>query len=1322
MNTPLYSKPEPRYPPLDKGGLAQGFFRVTQVCSILVIMTALLSMLSWLRDLPWLRNPLPNQIGLGMEPHTSLLYFLLGVALLLQNQDFGNPRARAARLIRLFCGITLVLSVLVILGYILALDAGFSSYNQMSYQTALSLILISLGLLLLDWEPVPGHRPSQYLVTLAVMFPLQTFVIHVNKAVHGPAMFESFRPMSIPSALAIFSLAIGLLAARPYHGFMKIVSSESLAGLVIRRLFFPLILAVPVVSLIIGSSAGVIFDPAFASSAFVIIIIAVFTVMTWVAAETVNAAERKLRASEDRFRLIFEKAPVGIAELDPRTGRFLQVNAAFCRMLGHTAAELQGMTQTEAGVPLLEEARDFTSEHRYERKDGTSAWMSWSGAKISGQEKQPGVDLVIAQDMTERRAIEEANRLNEERLKLALEASLIGFYDWDIERNFIMFDPRMSQDWGLVKELGTLEDAVALIHPEDRERVQQAIDESMKSGIPYMIEYRVIRPLDGRIVCVEVRGEVHRDGSDQPVRFVGTCLNIDERKKAEQKLLESEARFRHYTEAMPQMAFLADAQGEILYFNRRHYEYFGIDPERNGLDWRGQQLHHPDDVERTIRAWSNCVATGEPYTIEYRLRRHDGEYRWHLGRAVPLRDSQGAIIQWFGTNTDIHEQKIASQKLQESEAKFRTIADAMPQMVWSTQAQGAHDYFNQRWYEFTGAPEGSTDGDGWNRMVHPDDQERAWKAWQHSLATGEPYEMQYRLRHHSGQYRWTLGRALPIRNEQGEIERWMGTCTDIHDQKEASEVLAASEARLRAILSQLPVGVVISNMEGRIVTTNEAFRHIWGSVRQVGLQRYDEYEGYWFDSGRRLTTNDWALARALKHGETVLNDVVVLKAFNGEEKIILNSAAPVHTETGELTGAIAVIQDITKEKRFEAELGLAKDEAERASRAKSQFLANMSHEIRSPMNSVLGYADLLAEPDLDDSERIMYASCIKASGAHLLHIIDDILDLSKVEAGHFQIEWRRFCVSELIAECMQSMSVLAQKKRIDLKLVCDTPIPQYIESDSIRFRQILMNIVGNAIKFTENGQVRVGLRFQEKGALGSAWFIVDVEDTGIGIAPEQQKELFQPFTQSDASITRKFGGTGLGLHLSRRLAQALGGDLQLTWSVPGNGSCFTLKVQAGTLQQTHFVTSLERQPMVQLTHKSVEPTLGKRYKVLIVDDNPDNQALMKAWLRKADVSWDVANDGEKALAMATREAYDIILMDVMMPVMDGLEATRRLRAAGYTRPIIALTAHAMKEEVEKSFAAGCDGHLSKPVDVKELLATMQRFVELSARSEQQMFH
>jgi PAS domain S-box-containing protein len=1255
---------------------------------------------------------LPEYVGM-QAPTAFICVLLSGMLLMVQN--------RVGPLVRIVSLAVLASCLFHIGGLLLGLTWVLNQNGSViAVPTATAFALLSLAFLLLDWELKGGHRPAQYLAIATLMFPIQAFVIHMNKALYGAIHFISYRQMSMPAAAAVFALALGLLAIRPHHGFMKVASSPSLAGQVLRRLFFPLIITIPMVSIALSSGVGIFFDPSFASSAYVMILILLFIILTWITSETVRSAESKLRESEDRFRQIFEKAPVGMAEVDPQSQRFVRVNAAFSRMMGRGEDELQGMTIADAGLPRIGNCDDSKSEHEFYRKDGSRRWVSLGAVQLKDESLQSDLQLLIAEDITERREIEELNRQSEERLKLALTASEIGFYDWDIQRNIMLFDPRMSKDWGLVASPRTLEEALALIHPDDQARVLAKVDQSVQTGQPYMVEYRVVRPEDGQIVCLEVRGEVHTDQDGNPSRFVGTCLNITERKKSEQELQEREARFRHFAEAMPQMAFLADAKGQVVYFNQRHYEYFGIDPTKNAYEWEEQNLHHPDDMERTIELWNHCVATGELYQIEYRLCRADGEYRWHLGRAVPVRNSQGEVIQWLGTNTDIHEQKVVTEKLKENEARFRTITDAMPQMVWSTRADGYHDYFNRRWYEFTGTREGATDGQSWNDVFHPEDQERAWDQWRRSLETGDPYEIEYRLLHRSGQYRWTLGRALPIRNDEGKIIRWMGTCTDIHDQKQASEILAANEAKLRVILSKLPVGVVIADVDGVITTTNETFRKICGVVGQVGIQ--DEYDAFWFDTGEKLKPEDWALARALARGHVSLNEVIRLKFYNGPEKIILNSAMPVYTESGELTGGIAVVQDITEQKRFEAELGMARDAAERASRAKSQFLANMSHEIRSPMNSVLGYADLLTEPGLDDDDRMMYASRIKASGSHLLHIIDDILDLSKVESGHFQIEWRRFAVTELISECIQSMTILAQKKKIDLLLFCDTPVPQHIESDSIRFRQILMNVVGNAIKFTERGQVRVGLRFQQKSSRGPAYFIVDVEDSGIGISSSQQNELFRPFMQSDASITRKFGGTGLGLHLSRRLAEALGGDLQLSWSVPNEGSCFTIKVLAGSLNDTLFITSLEKQQSVQVVSPKVESSLGRKYRVLIVDDNADNQALMKAYLRKADVHWDSATDGEKALALATREAYDIILMDVMMPVMDGLEATRRLRAGGYTRPIIALTAHAMKEEVEKSFAAGCDGHLSKPVDIKELLATMQRFVELSARSEQQMFH
>lgn len=764
--------------------------------------------------------------------------------------------------------------------------------------------------------------------------------------------------------------------------------------------------------------------------------------------------------------------------------------------------------------------------------------------------------------------------LSEERLRLALNASQIGFYDWNIETNIIHFSSQMRSDWGLKDYLiNSLEDAIALIHPDDQERVKIEVDESVQKSKPYQIEYRVIRPVDNQTVWFEVKGEVNKNADGVPTRFIGTCIDINDRKLTEQKLKVSEARFRKFAEAMPQMVFVADSDGNMTYFNRRHYNYFGVDQlEDEGWAWKEQNIHHPDDFSRTIEAWTEALKTKKPYQIEYRLKRHDGDYRWHLGRAEPVLDENGNVILWIGTNTDISDLRSSQEQLIESEAKFRTITDAMPQMVWSTLPDGHHDYFNKRWYEYTGVPVGSTDGEGWNDIFHPEDQERAMQVWQSSLRSGTPYQIEYRLRHHSGDYRWTLGRALPIRNSQGEVIRWMGTCTDIHEQK-----------------------------------------HI-----------------------------------AL-------------------------------------------------------ELAEAKSQAERASQTKSKFLANMSHEIRSPMNSVLGYADLLTESTISDMDRINYATRIQRSGEHLLNIIDDILDLSKVEAGYLSIEKSHFKIVDLVLECVDSLSILAAKKNLKIRVSFSSPVPSRIESDAGRIRQIVTNLISNSIKFTDQGSIEVALGFEDADNDKQAQFIIEVKDTGIGIPSEQQGHLFQPFTQADSSITRKYGGTGLGLNLSQHLARTLGGDLTLNWSEPNRGSSFKLSVACGDIRSVAIEAHTDEDKNNALITNSETRSNSENLRVLIVDDSPDNLALMKVYLKKGSSLIETASNGQEAIDKALKADFDIVLMDIQMPLLDGLEATRKLRALGFKKPIIALTAHALKEEVDKSIQAGCNAHLAKPVSRKELV-------------------
>ncbi len=381
--------------------------------------------------------------------------------------------------------------------------------------------------------------------------------------------------------------------------------------------------------------------------------------------------------------------------------------------------------------------------------------------------------------------------------------------------------------------------------------------------------------------------------------------------------------------------------------------------------------------------------------------------------------------------------------------------------------------------------------------------------------------------------------------------------------------------------------------------------------------------------------------------------------------------------------------------------------AEQASQAKSEFLANMSHEIRTPLTAILGYAELLLDPTLDDEERRQHALTIRRNGDHLLAIINDILDISKIEAGRMTVETIPTSPRVLLEEVCSLMNVRALAKGIALRLVVDGTLPAGVRTDPTRLRQILLNIVGNAIKFTQAGEVVIRACFLDAP---EPVLRFEVSDTGLGLTTEEISRLFAAFTQADTSTTRRFGGTGLGLSISKRLAQMLGGDISVA-SVPGKGSTFTITVAAPALDGAGPEASSLVVPRAEAGAHAAATLDGAR--VLLVEDGPDNQRLISHHLRRAGAAVDVADNGAQGLARAldhTRPAPDLILMDMQMPEMDGYEATRRIRAAGLTMPIVALTAHAMGGDRDHCVAAGCSDYLTKPVDRAALVDLCARWV------------
>lgn len=413
-----------------------------------------------------------------------------------------------------------------------------------------------------------------------------------------------------------------------------------------------------------------------------------------------------------------------------------------------------------------------------------------------------------------------------------------------------------------------------------------------------------------------------------------------------------------------------------------------------------------------------------------------------------------------------------------------------------------------------------------------------------------------------------------------------------------------------------------------------------------------------------------------------------------------------------LVSWIGVATDMHDQKLVQQELLLAKKLADAASETKSNFLANMSHEIRTPLGIILGFSELLIDPKTSSEEKTNAISTIRRNGEQLSKIIDEILDLSKVEAGKMDVDKSEVMVIDLLQGIKEFMTLPAREKNLDLQFQVKGKIPTKIMSNSTRLQQILVNLIGNAIKFSPKGNIEVTTEYLAENESSPARLLVSVKDSGPGLSAAQIENLFQPFTQVDTSMTRKHGGTGLGLALSRRLARALGGDITVSESKPGEGCEFVVMIPVGAVEALTFTESLlnsKRQAEVKVSKDGVPSLKGVR--ILLVEDSIDNQVMVSRFLTMAGAEVDLANNGVEGVNKAMKGSHDVVLMDIQMPELDGYGAISHLRKEGFAKPIIALTAHGMIEDRQRCLEVGSNSHLTKPVNRKALIERVQQFSE-----------
>lgn len=788
-----------------------------------------------------------------------------------------------------------------------------------------------------------------------------------------------------------------------------------------------------------------------------------------------------------------------------------------------------------------------------------------------------------------------------------------------------------------------------------------------------------------------------------------------DRWQAQAALRESEEKYRELVESSSSIIIRVDTRGCIRFINRFGLRFFGYSQEEI-LGHNVTETILPDDdttscdLEKIIESFKqdpDSYSTNVMKNI-----RSNGEIVWIAWTHRPVQNEHGDIIEVLCIGNDLTENKLSSEKLKKAVKDLRETRDYLeslfghsnvPMIVWDSSFRITR--FNHAFERLTGHRAEDVLGRHLD-ILFPLASRDESLAYIEKTLCGEHWDaVEIPILRKDGEVRTVLWNSATIYDEDGKnVVATVAQGQDITERKRVQRQVIFQAS----LLDQVRNGIIATDLGGRIIYWNRFSEVLYQWTAEEVLGKSIAETVVPDDKCDLIET---VIEDIIRYGYREIELPVMRK--DGSQFMAFYAFSVLKDQEGQRMGFVGVSVDLTERKKVEQDLLLAKERAESATRAKSEFLANMSHEIRTPMNAVIGLTGLLLNTNIDPEQRD-YIETIRTSGDSLLAVISDILDFSKIEGGMLDIDRETFDLSNCLEASLNLVLQAAARKGLHLSFEIEKEVPRQLLGDPIRLKQILVNLLGNAVKFTEKGEISVRVSSKPSSSLknGEHEIMFAVRDTGIGISKDRMSRLFQSFSQVDASTTRKYGGTGLGLVISKNLAELMGGRIWAE-SEPAKGSTFyfTILAKASSISLPAKWTETARKEAFREGHK-----LDRPLKILLAEDNIINQKVAMKMLERLGYQADIAANGEEVLKALKNRPYDVVLMDVQMPEMDGLEATRRIRSAPGRQPyIIAMTAHAMKGDREVCLEAGMNDYVSKPVRMEDLQAAIEHSLTIDPR-------